>query len=376
MMNLLGEDSLQFLPLGAKEPYFPKNTAEALAHVRRLILEIESFKPSVRVLLGFKEIQLSKVRSVEEMLTLLESTALTGDRRRSGEILSSIRIFLSSPLEKWIHSSHISWANLPDDETAFVWINQKYLTLLVQELVQDPNSKKNQELHSLKNEIIAEKLELAEHNLAAKRFVDRIESTISEKSLDLEESVKALSINARDEITAFKAQFEESTRLTAVGSFWSTKASQHSVLAMTWFWIFLGAIISLFLGFTLIVYFFGSPVSAFVSELAKKADPSSFNIATIALLTFATFLIVWPLKHVSRMFLDNWALEKDAQQRSAMHQTYLALVGHPRVGITPEERVLVLSAMFRPSTSSGGDDAMPTSVVEYLTKLLDSRTKT
>ena len=60
-------------------------------------------------------------------------------------------------------------------------------------------------------------------------------------------------------------------------------------------------------------------------------------------------------------------LRADAQHRQSMLETYLALRGE--VGLKDEERVIILTALFRPLPGQGPDENPPTVATELWQKL-------
>ena len=64
------------------------------------------------------------------------------------------------------------------------------------------------------------------------------------------------------------------------------------------------------------------------------------------------------MRIISRQLLVNFSFASDAGERVAMVKTFLALMQKPE-HVSENDRVLILSALFRPSTKSDDDAAPP-----------------
>ena len=87
-------------------------------------------------------------------------------------------------------------------------------------------------------------------------------------------------------------------------------------------------------------------------------NQSSIPWALLLFLGIPGFLILWLLRISSRVFFTNLALFNDAKERVSMINTFLALMeDHEKV--KEEDRFLILQAIFRHSSASSNDDAVP-----------------
>jgi len=81
---------------------------------------------------------------------------------------------------------------------------------------------------------------------------------------------------------------------------------------------------------------------------------------------FATF-VLWMVRIMVQMFTSSVHLATDAAERVTMLQAYLALLREEKAAITPEEKNVILSALFRPAASGMvKDDAGPGTLFEKL----------
>jgi hypothetical protein len=109
-------------------------------------------------------------------------------------------------------------------------------------------------------------------------------------------------------------------------------------------------------------------------ELVARVGSQPYALLFIGVtgLTLAS-LLLWTERILVKLYLSEHHLAIDARERETMAQTYLALTADKAA--TDEDRVVVLSALFRP-TADGvvKDDAAPDlSVPALLSKILDKR---
>jgi hypothetical protein len=86
----------------------------------------------------------------------------------------------------------------------------------------------------------------------------------------------------------------------------------------------------------------------------------------LGLLIIPALAVAWLLRFIARLAIQNLALAEDAQQRHAQMTTYLRLLGDTRSPIDKNERILALSALFRPLPGQGPDDVNPPTVADLL----------
>lgn len=89
----------------------------------------------------------------------------------------------------------------------------------------------------------------------------------------------------------------------------------------------------------------------------------------IGMLLAAGVFAVWGVRIAVRLFLSHIHLLADANERTTMVQTYLALQ-RSEGGLEKDDRTLILQALFRPaSTGVVKDDGVPLAWVEAITKV-------
>ena len=154
----------------------------------------------------------------------------------------------------------------------------------------------------------------------------------------------ALNTNAAiAEIDAVKKTYEESMKLQAPSKYWRDKAAVHkeaeSVAAVRLAAFFVIATLGMALAFYKTATFF----------LKADTDPrnSVYFVASAGLATVAG-LVLWIGRLLTRLYLSEHHLRKDAEERRIMTTTYLALM---RKGAAGEvDRQVILSALFRSSS--------------------------
>lgn len=154
---------------------------------------------------------------------------------------------------------------------------------------------------------------------------------------------KAATESAIDQINTVKKTYEESMALQAPSKYWRDKAKIHK-RSETWAaWrlagFFIAAGVGLTIAFFLTATFF----------LQAEADPrtSVYFVASAGLATVAG-LVLWLGRLLTRLYLSEHHLRKDAEERRIMTTTYLALM---RKGAAEDkDRQVILSALFRNSS--------------------------
>jgi hypothetical protein len=181
----------------------------------------------------------------------------------------------------------------------------------------------------------------------------------SEVATTLEESKASIAKHidgVRLEIDAYKAQVKNEIAFKAPITYWEAKRDKHRDRART---AFIWFIIILIVGAGSLL------VGAFMGVQYLFEHEKEFKYEMLAFLAIGAFPIVWVLRILSRHHLGNVALEDDAGDRIAMAQTFLALMEDPDK-VKEADRILILSALFRPSTKSDSDDATPPNIADAL----------
>lgn len=155
--------------------------------------------------------------------------------------------------------------------------------------------------------------------------------------------------------------FTEKLRIAAPASYWKTQQDYHrraSVISM------IISSVLIIAGIGIIAYI----VVAGISHLPKNASGEPL-VATIALLSVGAVLFLWLIRLASRNHGRHAALADDAELRSVMASTYLSLLQSSGTDVEPQQRLLILQALFRPPGSGQPEtEAGPASLLEALLK--------
>jgi hypothetical protein len=114
-----------------------------------------------------------------------------------------------------------------------------------------------------------------------------------------------------------------------------------------------------------IVLSFWNPIAKSIEQITSTST-SGISFAGLGLITVPALLYAWLLKNVSKVFLQNLMLADDAAHRRALAITYLGLAENPKLQITPEDRALILNALFRPIPPHSGDDGPPAGLIDLV----------
>ncbi|MBI4081327.1 MAG: hypothetical protein HY423_01825 [Candidatus Lambdaproteobacteria bacterium] len=143
--------------------------------------------------------------------------------------------------------------------------------------------------------------------------------------------------------------YNQKLQLLAPVDYWTRKSKGHRWTAIAAGGIFIGLVSTIFI----LLYVYQSEIF----ELYKvKTEGSPWWL--VVLVGVPVFLAIWTLRIVSRILLTNLKLYEEAKERRTMINTFLALMQEPK-NVTEQDRILILGAIFRPSSGVGTDDAAP-----------------
>jgi hypothetical protein len=175
---------------------------------------------------------------------------------------------------------------------------------------------------------------------------NNIKAFKEEKSRDIEGAIT--SIRATEEL------YRQQMKIKGPVEYWSTKAESHRVKATAYRTLLVrfSAIGALVLITALWV------LASHAIEIASSAKPPAVYLVLVTLGVVVTTIVFWAARILTRLFLSEHHLSIDAEERSVMAQTYLALTAEGQA--SDKEREIVLASLFRP-TADGivKDDAAP-----------------
>lgn len=148
--------------------------------------------------------------------------------------------------------------------------------------------------------------------------------------------------------------YKEHMRIRAPVTYWADKAQAHRKSSAKYGKILLGyaAIAAIALPAFLYV------LADHVVTTATLEKPTAIYLINVAIGVVITTIGFWAGRILTRLYLSEMHLGIDAEERSVMAQTYLALTASSQA--TEEDRAIVLASLFRP-TADGivKDDAAP-----------------
>ncbi|MBD9390099.1 hypothetical protein IB237_23140 [Agrobacterium sp. AGB01] len=118
---------------------------------------------------------------------------------------------------------------------------------------------------------------------------------------------------------------------------------------------------------TIVVWLNWTNFSGYIDHVIDLTK-GSFSVASLVIFTIPVLAYGWLLKHVSRVYTQNLAVAADAEHRRVMAITFLGLAKRKSVGVSEQDRALILNALFRPSPTSAQDDGPPSGLLELIKK--------
>ena len=178
-------------------------------------------------------------------------------------------------------------------------------------------------------------------------------------------TIRADKKQARNDLEALTKTYEEYMKLKAPATYWRSKRRIH-----------FGAAVIAFIVFTILILVAGSFIvdnhTQIIAALPKAQD-GTIGFGALVLVTIPALLFFWLLRLVSRVYVTNLHDLSDARHRETLITTFLAFVQSKEAPVSPDERLLILQALFRPPTVAPVDDAQPPSIYESLLKRVPPR---
>lgn len=218
--------------------------------------------------------------------------------------------------------------------------------------------------YQAKLSLLKEKFDETRHDLA--QFFDRVNSSHADQNTifsDMEVARAKRAKNAFDDIDAqwkkMQLTFNTQLALRAPATYWKgqSESSRHRLWASAAVFVVAGAI----------------SLSAFLRwGLPYLANPATGKgvILYVLPIIIPAFMVIWIMKILSRLMSSYLQRADDANERRVMVMTFLALMNRDGSGnalVNDQDRILILHALFRPSSVSPTDDAPPVHWFDLLT---------
>jgi hypothetical protein len=185
-------------------------------------------------------------------------------------------------------------------------------------------------------------------------------SDASDKTANFSRQAADLLKEKSEEFDALKKSVGESIRLGSSATLWRNKATWHQVGFIFWFAVFTAAVCSV-----------GWYIIGHISEIAAAIPKDKDGVITYYSLVFFIVPVIaigWLLRLLSRFINNQLVLLDDAQHRDVMTKTYLALVGDKDSRVDEKDRLVMLSAIFRPLPGAQIEDVAPPTILDLLKK--------
>lgn len=205
--------------------------------------------------------------------------------------------------------------------------------------------------------------------------------------------------NASTELTAFKKEIQTGIAMAGPITYWKAKATRHNTL----FWWSVGAFVALAALLVTMVGMEGKTLMKEIQDHQLKLTEAAARAASLlqplpsappaqttlqkasaeqltggipalhflrfGILILGTTIGIWLLRFVARILLSNLHLKDDAQERTVMIESFMALMSS-EVNLKAEDITLALGSIFRPATSGlVKDDGVPPGVWDIVTRL-------
>jgi len=171
--------------------------------------------------------------------------------------------------------------------------------------------------------------------------------------------------NARKDIDAARAAAYESAALQGATEVWGEKRKSHNKA----FWRGM-IVLSLVIGGGLGALLLNWP--EIIAAIPRKND-GDIAYGIVALIAVPIIAVGWLLRIGARLVTNALTLSEDAQQRTAMLETYLRLVGDQQAKMEPTDRILILNAIFRPLPGHQMEEVAPPTIGDLISDRLKSK---
>lgn len=193
------------------------------------------------------------------------------------------------------------------------------------------------------------------------RSISQADVKISEISSEFENFIE----DGQKRIDAARSSAFEGAVLGSAVQIWSNKHRSHRL--GFWFGILLLSVV--ICGGSAAFFYHHD----YITDLIPKKSDGDIAYGIIVLLLVPTIAVAWLVKILGRFVINAGTLGDDARQRSAMITTYLNLINNPDVKMEQGERLLLLSAIFRPIAGQGQDDLSGPTAAELVKEALSKK---
>ncbi len=172
--------------------------------------------------------------------------------------------------------------------------------------------------------------------------------------------------NKRDQIERLEKFYHDKLAIEASEKYWGELFDKNTENASWYMKLLIGYTSILFGASVIVLWIYWDKISSFLTNYT--GNPIIFSLFML----FVIALLFLPARVFYKLWLHNQAISSDALYRIKLTQSYLALSEH-KAAPTPDERLLMLQALFRPGPDlEARGDAGPGMLSELaLSKLLE-----
>lgn len=182
-----------------------------------------------------------------------------------------------------------------------------------------------------------------------------------ESAKSTKQTIEKLVEDSRKAFEEFRQHVLHEMAHTEPVAHWESKAKRHSRWATSYQIIFLATTIG-FATAWITAFYLMATEQAIVDLIFDRGN--QFSLRPILILGLPAVFVLWILRLLSRRMTIERALAEDSRERAVITRAMLAL---EKQGVTsPEQRVLMLQALTRPSSVTAADDSAPMSLLEAL----------
>ena len=160
----------------------------------------------------------------------------------------------------------------------------------------------------------------------------------------------------KEDLTQFKKSLSEADIVASASSLWSDKAQVHQWAFFLWLVLFVvtaGA-----------AAVYGVTHMKEIGEALPRDKDNVIPYSSLVFIAVPVLAVAWILRIFSRFINNQQVLNDDARHRSAMTSTYLSLLADK--SMSEKDRVIMLSAIFRPLPGAQTEEVAPPTILDLM----------
>jgi len=203
---------------------------------------------------------------------------------------------------------------------------------------------------------------------ASKTAISKLEE-IETRQLECDKAEQVREKQHKERISELERAMEERLSLGAQTELWEKRASHTQWYKLGWFAAVLLTGGLLATAFYIAAVWINRDWQILLGAIT--GENSHLLPLIMALVIIPVGLVFWFLRILLRNYRETRAIEDDARERTTMLQTYIYLVAEGKM--LPEDRMVVLHALFRPRAVDNVDDGNATLISQFVQSLRDGQ---